>query len=308
MLVTMLLVAVFTMTLPGFASVGNMQALLRTASLLGVYALGQAIVMIVRGVDLSLIAVALVSTGAAVALMKAGAGLPTALAGGFAVALALGLFNGTVVTVLGLPPLLATLASALLFVGLARVALPSTLAHLPPENEGLLALAGDWQGWPLPLALFAICAIGLHLFLIRTIPGRFLYACGDSPAAARLTGIPVAATLLLGYTLCAVFAYVGGLLSLASTGMVDLRTAQSTRIFDVLVVAIVGGVGLAGARGGASSVVAGALLIAVAQNGMALADLQQQVQNALMGLVLLIAIVVDQRLPRRDDDRGADTD
>lgn len=293
----------FASTVPGFASWGNAMALLRSISIVGVLALGMAVVIIGGGIDLSQIAVALVSAGIAALTINAGFGVPAALAMGLLVALALGIANGAFVAYLEIPSLFATLASALLFMGLARSTLmPSTIINLPADEASFLILGANWFGVPVPAIVFAACAIAVHLFLSRTVPGRFVYALGDNPAAARLSGLPVRRLTVLTLVIAAVIGYLGGLVMVASTAMVDLGTAKSTMIFDVILVAVAGGVSLSGGRGSVGSVLAGTLFVGVLLNGMTILDVDSQVQTIIKGSLLLTAIVLDSRLRPHDEE------
>jgi ribose transport system permease protein len=301
--IALVLAAVFGATVPGFATWSNAMALLRSVSVLGVFALGMTVVMIGRGIDLSQIAVALVSAGIVLKLIIGGMTLSTALVAGFAIALTLGLLNGAIVAYLAVPPLLATLASALVFVGFARaLVLQSTIINLPPDNTALLALGGNWRGVPVPLIVFAACALSLHLFLSRTTPGRFIYAHGDNADTARLSGLPVNRLTLLEYALCAAIGYAGGLVTVASTGLVDLQAVNATQIFDIILVGMLGGVSLMGGRGSVWSVIAGTLLIGVLLDGMTIMDLNYQLQNIIKGGVLLAAVILDRWIHPQDEE------
>lgn len=299
-----LLAAVFAVAVPGFASWDNAMALLRSIAVIGVLGLGMAVVIIGGGIDLSQIAVALVSAGAAALLVNAGFSVPAALLAGMLVALLLGVANGVLVAWCGIPSLFATLASALLFMGVARsTVMPSTIINLPAGGDSsFLMLGANWFGIPVPAMVFAGCAFVLHLFLSRTVPGRFVYALGDNPSAARLTGLPVRRLTVMTFMMVAAIGYLGGLVMVASTAMVDLGTAKSTMIFDVILVAVAGGVSLAGGRGGVASVLAGTVLIGVLLNGMSLLDVNSQVQTIIKGSLLLTVIVFDSRLRPLDEE------
>lgn len=300
----LLLVAVFAVAVPGFGSWDNAMALLRSISVIGILGLGMAVVIIGGGIDLSQIAVALVSAGAAALLVNAGLNVPAALLAGLVVALLLGAANGAFVAWFGIPALFATLASALLFMGLARsTVMPSTIINLPPGGDAsFLMLGANWFGIPVPAMVFAGCALAVHLFLSRTVPGRFVYALGDNPSAARLTGLPVRRLTVMTFMIVAGIGYLGGLVMVASTAMVDLGTAKSTMVFDVILVAVAGGVSLAGGRGGVASVLAGTVFIGVLLNGMSLLDVNSQVQTIIKGSLLLAAIVFDSRLRPQDEE------
>lgn len=293
----------FAISVPGFASWGNAMALLRSIAIIGVLALGMGVVIIGGGIDLSQVAVALVSAGIAALMINAGFGVPAALAVGLFVSLALGFSNGIFVAYLKIPALFATLASALLFMGLARSTLmPSTIINVPAGAESFLMLGENWFGIPVPAMVFGLCALAVHLFLSHTILGRFVYALGDNPAAARLSGLPVRRLTVMTLVISAVIGYLGGLVMVASTAMVDLGSAKSTLIFDVILVTVAGGISLSGGRGSVASVLVGTLFVGVLLNGMSLLDVNSLVQTIIKGSLLLAAIVLDSRLRAGDEE------
>lgn len=301
MLLLALLCAVFAFVVPGFASFGNFAALLRSVSVLGMFALGMTVVVVARGIDLSQVALALVSAAICARLIAQGQATSVALLLGLFAAIMLGMFNGALVAYGRIPALFATLASALLTLGVARATwFESLFVDLPADRKGLLVLGQEVFGLPVSLFVLACCAALLHVFLDRTTPGRFIYAHGDNPDTAWLTGIPLRRLTLIEYALCAAIGYAGAILMLASTATVNLQVASSTLVFDVIMVVVLGGVSLAGGRGGVAGVLAATLLIGVLLNGMTLLDLGYQLQNIIKGLVLLAAIVLDRVLHPQD--------
>jgi ribose transport system permease protein len=307
-LIALFLAAALAIFLPAFASLGNLMTLLRSVSVLGILALGMTVVIIGRGIDLSQIAVAMVSAGIAVKLMIGGVTMPAALAVGLLAAFCLGLFNGAFVAFCGVPALFATLASGLLIIGIARITvLPLRLFNVPADNAALLALGQSWHGIPAPVLVFGFCVAGVHVFMSRTTLGRFIYAHGDNPETARFSGMPVRLLTLLEYSTCSVIGYVGGIVMVASTGVVDLLVVnRSMLVFDVIMVAVLGGVSLVGGRGNVRGVVAGALLVGVLLNAMTLMNLDYQLESIIKGAALLAAIVLDNWLHPRDEETAAE--
>jgi len=161
---------------------------------------------------------------------------------------------------------------------------------------------------PISLLIFIATAVIVHLFLSRTVTGRFVYAHGDNPDAARLTGLPTRPLTMIEYALCAAIGYVGGVVMVAQTALMHLQVAESTLIFDVIMVVVLGGVSLVGGRGSVMSVIAGTLLIGVLLNGMTIMDMDVQTQNIVKGVVLLVAIVLDSRLHPRDEETSKQGD
>ncbi len=304
------LIVVFSVALPGFLTLGNLFALARNISILGILALGMAIVVIGRGLDLSQVASFAASTAIAIILMNSGYATPVALLVGFVMAVAIGVANGFLISVVEMPPLLTTLASSLAVLGITRTtAVQHYVVYLSKGHDGFLRIGGNiWDGVPIPILIFLATAIVVHLFLSRTVFGRFIYAHGDNPDAARLTGLPTRPLTMMEYGLCAAIGYVGGVVMIAETALMHLQVAESTLIFDVIMVVVLGGVSLVGGRGNVMSVVAGTLLIGVLLNGMTIMDMDVQTQNIIKGIVLLIAIVLDSWLHPRDEETSKQGD
>lgn len=302
--VTAILVVVFSISLRGFATLGSALTLLSSISVLGILSLGAAIVIIGRGLDISQISSMAIGAAMAALVMKAGGGLGWALIAGFGIAFAIGLLNGFVIAFVEAPPLFATLASNLLIFGLARIFIvgDTYVVYVPRHETAFLALGGDVAGVPVPVIVFFVLAFLVHAFLSRTTFGRFIYAHGDNPETARLSGMPVRPLTILEYVMCALIGYLAGLLQMAMLSSIDTQIIMGSEIFNVILVAVLGGVSLVGGRGGVLSVIAGALLIGVLLDGMTRLNFGPDVQNIVRGLVLMGAIVLDNRLHPRDEE------
>jgi ribose transport system permease protein len=304
-----MLLVVFSVSLKGFLTLGNMLALARNISILGILALGMAVVVIGRGLDLSQVASFASSTAIAIILMNSGYATPIALLVGFLIAIAIGLLNGFFISVVEMPPLLTTLASSLAVLGITRTtAVQHYVVFLSKGHDGFLRLGGNILGVPAPILIFVATAIVVHLFLSRSVLGRFIYGHGDNPEAARLSGLPTRPLTMMEYALCAGIGYIGGVVMIAETSLMHLQVAESTLIFDVIMVVVLGGVSLVGGRGNVMSVVVGTLLIGVLLNGMTIMDMDVQTQNIVKGIVLLIAIVLDSYLHPRDEETSKQGD
>lgn len=312
-LVLALTAAIFvmlSMTLSGFLTIGNLFTLTRNVSILGILALGMAIVVIGRGIDLSQIATLAVSSAIAITLINSGMPVPAALAVGLVLAVTIGVMNGWLVSVIEIPPLFTTLATSLLTLGVTRaLVVPHYQVFLQPGHETFQSLGGTIAGGvPVPLIVFAVCAVLVHLFLSNTVLGRFIYAHGDNAQAARLSGMATRPLTMVEYGLCAAIGYIGGTVMVASTSLMHLQIAESTLIFDVILVVVLGGVSLVGGRGNVMSVIAGTLLIGVLLNAMTIMNLDVQTQNIIKGAVLLVAIVFDSYVNPRDEETAKQGD
>ena len=298
------LVVLFSIFIPGFATLGNLRVIASNSAALVILSCGMGMVIISRGLDLSLVATMV--AGATVFAISCDAGFSWPLA--FALALlavaAIGLVNGWLIAYVEISAMLATLATALVVTGFFRfgVLRGEYLLLLPKTNPAVMFFSRDLlPELAAPVALM-IAAFLLTLVLLRfTTFGRITYAMGDSFQAARLTGLQVRKATLAIYVYAAVMALLAGLVISASSGTVDFRTVTNgTLLFEVILVVVLGGVPLRGGRGGMRNILVGAALIAVLRNGMTLVDLTTQTQDVLKGLVLILAIVTDNYFNPRD--------
>ncbi|MBI2962660.1 MAG: ABC transporter permease, partial [Deltaproteobacteria bacterium] len=240
-----------------FLTTANLLAIARSVAALGILSIAMAIVVIGRGIDLSLVATMGMAVTVTLHLLETTAGsyAPAVLAG-LGLCAGMGALNGLLVAFVEIPALFATFATGLLVVGFTRTFIVKSYVIEVPKGLDLILYFGQGRafGVPLPIVVFAVVALVAHVALSRTIFGWFLYAQGDNPAAARLTGIPVRPLTVLQFALAAMLAYLAGLVIVGTVGGFDSRIVQSALIFDVLTVVVVGGVSLAGGRGGVPSV------------------------------------------------------
>jgi ribose transport system permease protein len=298
------LVLLFSIFIPGFATLGNLRVIASNSAALVILSCGMGMVIISRGLDLSLIATMV--AGATVFALTSGAGFswPLALALALLAVGAIGFINGWLIAYVEISAMLATLASAMVVTGFFRYVVlgGEYLLLLPKTNPAVLFFSGDIvPGLSAPVALMIVAFVLTGILLRYTTFGRITYAMGDNFQAARLTGLPVRTTTLMIYIYAAVMALLAGLVISASSGTVDFRTVTNgTLLFEVILVVVLGGIPLRGGRGGMRNIFVGAALIAVLRNGMTLVDLTTQTQDVLKGLVLVIAIATDNYFNPRD--------
>jgi ribose transport system permease protein len=310
LIVTLTLVVFFSATLDGFASIGNFLTMARSVSILGILSLGMGVVVIGRGLDLSQIAAMAVSAAIVVQMLTAGYSPALAMLAGLIVALAIGIANGIIIAFIEIPALFTTLASGFLVYGIARfTVLDGFISYVPKGNEGFLFIGqGTVLGIPMPVILFALIAVVVHLILSKTSIGRFIYAHGDNHETARLTGIPVRPLTVFEYSVSAVIGFLAGLVMASTTAGMNTQIINSTLIFDVILVVVLGGISLVGGRGSVWSVVVGTALIGTLLNGMIIMNMDGNLQSIVKGLVLLGAILLDNRLHPRDEETARQGD
>ncbi|MGK2898672.1 MAG: ABC transporter permease [Burkholderiaceae bacterium] len=301
---------VFAVSLTGFFSVANLLTLMRTVSVLGILGLGMAVVVIGRGIDLSMIALLAVPTAVTLALASRGHGIGLALAGGAGLAIAIGVLNGVLVAYAEIPSLFTTLAVGIGLAGIGQSGIfDYEIVPWPPQLDPIGWLGrGTLLGVPYSILAFVAAALVVGVFMRRTRLGTFIYATGDNPGGARIAGIPVRPIVILQYVIAAVVSVFAGLVLAASSGNMDTRIFNLTWIYDVILVVVLGGIGLSGGRGGVLNVVIGTLLIGTIVNGMTIMDVSYQVQNLIKGVVLLFAISLDSIVNPRNEETAQQGD
>jgi ribose transport system permease protein len=294
---------VFSVFLRGFLTSGNLITLVRGVSTLGILGVGMAIVVIGRGVDLTIVAIYAMSAAWTLHLAGLGVSIPAAMLLGFLLALTVGAINGVLIAYVEIPALFATLGMAPLVYGFVRYALvPLYVVYMPPSANDIAWIGGGFiAGMPTPILFFALIALLGFAFLRFSKPGRFIYAIGDNFAAARNTGAPVRPIIVLQYVLSASIAYVAGMITATAVASMNTNVANSSLIYDVILVVVLGGMGLSGGRGGIRNVIVGTLLIGILLNGMTIMNIQYTLQNVIRSSILLAAIVLDSIINPRDE-------
>ncbi|WP_158816638.1 ABC transporter permease [Methylocapsa sp. S129] len=294
---------VFALLLPAFASPGNLLALVRSVSILGILALGMALVVIARGIDVSMIATMVVSVSWAFVLARSGYSFGIALLIGVSFALVVGAAIGALIAFGDVPPIFATLAAGSVIYGLGRTFFfKLEMQNVPPGNDWFLFIGqGRILGVPITIVAFGVLCLLLHFILSSTRFGWLTYAMGNNPAAARITGAPFRPIVIAQYVASSFIAYVAGLILASSASAINARLFNSTMIYDILLVVVLGGIGLNGGHGSVRNVVLGTVFVGILLNGMTIMNIDYTIQNLVKGVVLLLAIVVDSLVNPRDE-------
>lgn len=305
-LAALALAITFSLTIDGFATFGNLRVILSNTASLAILSCGMAVVVISRGLDLSLIAQMIAGATIFGMLIGNGVAAPVALLIAVCAMVLIGFLNAWLIAYAEIPAMLATLAFSMFLVGLLRFAIlrGEFLLLLPKSNPTVALLAGSIApGLSMSVVLMAATLTASWFLLNRSSAGRVIYAMGDNFQSARLTGLPVRRTIIVVYVFAGLTALIAGLIMAAASGAVDFRTVTNgTLLFDVILVVVLGGIPLRGGRGRIRNVIVGVALIAILRNGMTLMDFTAQTQDMLKGLVLLTAIIADNYLNPRDSE------
>lgn len=294
-----LLVAFGLLTLASedFLTANNLANLARQVSIFGILAVGQLLVMLTGGIDLSTGSIVGLSGAVTAQLLVAGVPIVPALLGGCLVGTVLGLANGILVTRFRLPPFIATLG----MLGIARgivlvITDASTVQGLPEEFQQIAN--GSVLGIPNLLILFVVIAAIVMFVLNRTVFGRYVYAVGSNPEAARLAGVPVTAVIISVYAIAGLLSAVAGVLLTSRLGA-GVPTAGTGFELQAIAACVIGGASLAGARGSAIGAACGAVLIGVLNNGGNLLAVNSFYLQIAIGLLIVVAVAFDQLNARR---------
>jgi ribose transport system permease protein len=294
--------------LNGFLQANNLIAIVRSVSVLGILAVGMGIVIIGRGIDLSTVAIMAMSVAWYLQMMQSGTPSNEALAICLGGVVLIGLINGVMVAYADIPAIFATLASGYFVYGFARSQLIDQDATPVPPGHWIeqlgqihLDIIPDKVIIPVEVFFFVAVAFVVFLFLRFTKWGRYVYLMGDNFLAARNMGIPVRPMTVLRYVISALIAWSGGILTASSLHSINVRVVNSSLLYDVILVVVIGGIGLSGGKGGMRNVIVGALLIGIMQNAMTILDISNIYQNLIKSIILLLAIVVDSLLNPRDE-------
>ena len=281
-----------------FFTSDNILTLLRQASFNAIMAAGVSVVIITAGIDLSIGSVwALSSVVMAFVCVNKGWAWTLSVLVGLAVGLACGLVNGWGVTLLRIPPFVATLGMMSIARGLAEVITGGfQISGLP--NAFQWWGQGNIFGVPVPV-IVAVGIIVLTWALLRfTRLGRYIYAVGGNEAAAHLSGVPVNRVKLFAYAYCGTLAALAGLLATARMGSVRPSDALGYEL-DAIAASVIGGISLMGGQGSVLGTAIGAALIGVLRNGMVLLDVSAFWQKVVIGIVIIIAVALDYLVWRR---------
>ncbi|MGQ0648971.1 MAG: ABC transporter permease [Gemmatimonadaceae bacterium] len=279
-----------------FLTGDNLSLVLQQVMVVGVIAIGQTLIILTAGVDLSCGAV--MALGGVVMTKFAtelGLPVPAAIASGIGVTTLFGLLNGLLVTRIRLPPFIVTLGTLNIAFAITQLYSASqTITDLP---ESMVALGGTFRvggtsvvyGVLLMLALYAIAWFALR----ETAPGRHVYAVGNDPEATRLTGIATHRVILGVYLLAGVLYGVASLLSVARTGVGDPNAGQTENL-DAITAVVLGGTSLFGGRGVVLGSLVGALIVGVFRNGLTLMGVSSVYQILITGILVILAVATDQ--------------
>jgi fructose transport system permease protein len=298
----LLTMAFFSLKSDRFLQTQNLSLVLQQVMVVGVLAIGQTFVILTAGIDLSCGTVMafgqIVMTKLAVA-----SGVPPlqALLLGILACVGFGMLNGGLVAGLRLPAFIVTLGTLNIAFALTHIVSNDlTFSGLPSEllffgRTFTLGGADFTYGVVVMLVLYALAWFGLS----QTAWGRHVYAVGDNPEAARLTGINTRRVLFSVYTLAGLTYGIAALLLVGRTELGDPNAGQTTENLDAITAVVLGGTSLFGGRGTVIGTLIGAVIVGVFRNGLTLIGVEVIYQYLVTGILVILAVAVDQLTHRR---------
>jgi fructose transport system permease protein len=301
-LALLLTMAFFTVKSDNFLQAQNLSLVLQQVMVVGVLAIGQTLVILTAGIDLSCGTVMafgqIVMTKLAV---ESGVDPIVAILLGMLACLAFGVLNGGLVTSVRLPAFIVTLGTLNIAYALTHIySNDETYFPLPSEQlyfgRTFSLFGADFTyGVVLMLVLYAVAWFALT----QTAWGRHVYAVGDDPEAARLTGIKTGRVLLSVYAVAGLTYGIAGLLLVSRTELGDPLAGQSTENLDAITAVVLGGTSLFGGRGTIIGTLIGAIIVGVFRNGLTLIGVEVIYQYLVTGILVILAVSVDQLTHRR---------
>jgi fructose transport system permease protein len=279
-----------------FLSGGNFSLILQQVAVVGVIAIGQTLIILTAGIDLSC-GMVMALGGIVMTKFATELGMPAPLAilCGIGVTTLFGLANGLLVTRIKLPPFIVTLGT--LNIAFAITQLYSNSQTVTDLPASMTALGNTFGVGETQFAWGTLLMIALYLlawFVLReTAAGRHVYAVGNNAEATRLVGIPTQKVLLGVYVVAGVFYGIASLLSVARTGVGDPNAGQTENL-DAITAVVLGGTSLFGGRGIILGTLVGALIVGVFRNGLTLMGVSSIYQVLVTGILVILAVATDQ--------------
>ena len=280
-----------------YLSLSNMQVIAEAATITGLLAIVQTVVIICGGLDISVGSqVGVASVVSAMTFTATGSGAFLGMLAAVGVGVLIGALNGIVIVYGRVNPTIATLAGLAAYKGLAQLVSDGRAQGYVLNNDVFVFLGrGKIAGLPVMVWILIVVAVTVHLLLKYTDIGRNLYAVGGNDTAARLAGININKYLICVYTLIGVVAAVAGILLTARTGSGQPVSGSEGLELKAITAAALGGAALKGGKGSIGGTLLAVALLGCLENGLTVEGINTFWQNVAQGALLVIAVVIQQR-------------
>ncbi len=295
-LVFLLLCALISVLTPRFLSAGNIRNLFWQATTVGIIAIGQTLIILTAGIDLSvggIMAISAMLGGLVMSNTSLGAGITTVLLTGLGV----GVLNGVLVSYARLAPFIVTLGT---------LSITQSLTYVITDGSSITGLPAGYRFFGYQrvfgLPLYTIVLIGLfilgHIMLKKTKLGRFLYAIGSNEEASRLAGVNVKFNKMIAYSITGLLCAIAALILTSRLGAIDPDTGSGIEL-DTIAAVVIGGASMSGGKGSLVGTLIGVFFITVLHNGLNLIGVSPFWQGSAVGAVIIISVLLDSMLRSR---------
>lgn len=295
------IVVIMSVASPYFLKQDNLFNVLRGMSTIGIMAIGQTMVIITGGIDLSvgsLMAVSSMLTARLIAVYSQNALL--AVICGLIFGLLLGTVSGLIITRFKINPFITTLGMLSIGRGLTYLLATgvkgSVASNIPMQNASIIFLGSGYLGLvPFSVVLLLLLVILVTVFLKRTVPGRYIYAVGSNERSARLSGVPVNKVRVFVYAISGFFCALAGIILTGrlSTAATNIGIGNE---LDVIAAVVIGGASLQGGEGTVTGAIIGATIMSIVRNAFVLLHIPNHFQTITIGIVIILAVGLDQLL------------
>jgi len=297
-----LLGVVLSFLSPYFLKTNNLMNIASIASIPIILALGETLIVLTGNIDLSLGAVFSIGGVVPAALMKfLEVPVPIAILAGLLVGAFMGLMNGLLISKIKLPSMIGSYALKVAVTGIAVAILQGYVVYGFPDSFRFLGVERVLN-IPVPIYIATITFVIIWLILRRTILGRKIYAMGANADAARLSGIKVDRVLIITYIMAGVLAAVAGIVQVSRVNSSHAFLGD-TMLLPAIAAVVIGGTSMFGGVGGVFGTVIGALIMSVIDNGLNLVGAPSILQQFIVGVIILLAVIIDQTVRRIADKR-----
>lgn len=282
------LVGLYAARQPLILSPFGLTSLANVSVALALAAVGQTVVLLTAGLDLSIGAeITLINCFAATTMVNSGLGVGATVIAALFIGLAMGAFNGFAVAYGRIEPLIATFCTGFVFSGAALIILPRPGGAIPPGFA--TALTGNWGSLPFSITLLAAAVLFIWVPVFGSRLGRSITAIGDNPESARVSGLPVRRVTVASYMLAGLFAAIAALFLAAETTSGD-PSIGGIYTLNSLAAAVLGGVSLMGGRGTVIGPILGSFVLSIILSALGVFDISAFWQDFIEGLILMLVL------------------
>jgi ribose/xylose/arabinose/galactoside ABC-type transport system permease subunit len=300
LLANILLIIILSFLSKYFFTATNITNILRQSAPLAMVAIGITIVIISGGIDLSVASsISLTSVLLTIFLTELGLPLSISLILVFLIGIALGVFNGVLITIFKIPPIIATLSSSIVFSGIAYTITQGYSINLPIDSA--IKILGGGKIWQIPISMLIVVVVYIitQSFLKNTGFGRIVYGLGGNTEAVFLSGISVKKYTMLIYMLCGFFTTFASVLLTARVANGHPNNGGGMEM-DAIAAVVLGGTSIFGGMGNLWGTLVGVLTMTIIVNGLTLLNINPYIQLIVKGLVIAAAVgVTSIRISKR---------